>query len=104
MENQDHFLIRDAFSGYEEMPRYWIFHVPKDKSIALNDGAVFVSGKQKTMVITSADSELPVSLYLGFKQRFPSVTSTAVNKASDSRAIVFGPFTSDAMQFDFQFI
>ncbi|KAA1286176.1 MULTISPECIES: heparinase II/III family protein [Alcaligenes] len=104
IENQDHFLIRDVFSGYEQMPRYWIFHVPKDKSVTLNDGAVLVSGKKKTMVITPSDSELSVSLYLGFKQPFPSVTSTAINKTSDSRAIVFGPFASEAMQFDFQFI
>lgn len=103
IENQDHFLIRDVFSGYEEMPRYWIFHVPKDKSVKVHGGAVFVVGKQKTMVITPSDSELPVSLYFGFKQRFPSVTSTAINKIDDSRAIVFGPFTSDAMQFDFLF-
>lgn len=102
IENQDHFRIRDEFSGYGVLPRYWIFHVPKDKSVQLHDGAVFVTGKQKTMVITPADSELPVSLYLGFNQRFPSVTSTAINKVNDSRAIVFGPVKSDSMYFDFQ--
>lgn len=103
IKGQDDFSIQDEVAGYEGMPRYWIFHVPKNKTLELNGGVVSVIGKRKTMVITPSDSKVPVAFYLGFKQKFPSVTSTAVNKLEDSRAVVFGPFSGDGMQFDFRF-
>lgn len=103
IKDQDCFSIQDEFSGYEGMPRYWIFHVPKDKTLELCDRGVSITGKRKTMFIFPADSKLPVAFYLGFKQKFPSVISTAVNKIDDSRAVVFGPFLGDEMQFDFRF-
>ena len=103
IKDQDHFSIQDEFTGYEGMPRYWIFHVPKDKTLESHGGVVSITGKQKTMVVSPSDSGLPVSFYLGFKQKFPSVTSIVMNKIDDSRAVVFGPFSGDVMQFNFQF-
>ena len=89
IKDQDHFSIQDEFTGYEGMPRYWIFHVPKDKTLASDGGVVTITGKRKTMVVSPSDAGLPVAFYLGFKQKFPSVTSVAVNKIDDSRAVVF---------------
>lgn len=103
IKDQDYFSIRDNFTGYEGLPRYWIFHVPKDKKLELHGGVVNIIGKQKTMVVSPSELGLPVTFHLGFKQKFPSVTSTAMNKLDDSRAIVFGPFWGDLMKFDFQF-
>ena len=103
IKDQGQFSIQDEFTGYEGMPRYWIFHVPKDKTVELHDGSVRVMGRHKTMVISPSDSGLPVTFHLGFKQKFPSVISVVMNKLDDSRAVVFGPFLGDAMQFDFQF-
>lgn len=103
IKDQDCFSIRDEFIGYEGMPRYWIFHVPKDKILEAKNGVVSITGKQKKIVISPSGPGLPVALYEGFKQKFPSVMSIVMNKIEDSQAFVFGPFLGDVMQFDFHF-
>lgn len=103
IKDQDNFSIQDEVTGYEDMPRYWVFHVPKDKTLELHGKNVSIIGKRKMMIVTPSDPKIPIASYLGFKQKFPSVTSVSVNKVDDSRAIVFGPILSNVMNFDFQF-
>lgn len=103
VRDQDSFSIRDRFTGYAGMPRYWIFHFPKDKLLEIQNREVHILGKRKKMVISLLSTGIPVTSYQGFKQKFPSVTSVSMNKIEDSQSLVFGPFQGDVMQFNFQF-
>ena len=101
--NENRFDVQDSINVKRPAESYWLFHVPRDKTVTVENGSAAIRGRKGVLVIRPSDEALGCSVYSGLNSKFPSITSTAVNEYSDSKVIVFGPrYIDDALQMRFR--
>lgn len=99
----DRFDLRDTIEAPAEIPRYWLFHTPRDKRITVSPGAARIRGKTMSLLIRTIPGAIPSAVHSGMDAPFPSAFSAKPHVWEKSNVVVFGPTTESALRLCFTF-